>query len=38
MFTWEDCPDCHGTGVNLDETAVEGENRSQLGGLSEKEA
>jgi DnaJ-class molecular chaperone len=19
MFTWEDCPDCHGTGVTLDE-------------------
>lgn len=18
MFTWEDCPDCHGTGVQLD--------------------
>jgi len=21
MFTWEDCPDCHGTGVNLQENA-----------------
>ena len=22
MFTWEDCPDCHGTGVNLGESPL----------------
>jgi len=23
MFTWEDCPDCHGTGITLAETSPE---------------
>jgi hypothetical protein len=27
MLTWEDCPDCHGTGVVLDEPACPEENQ-----------
>jgi len=37
MFTWEDCPDCHGTGITLDETTVNEQNTLQPGESSQKE-
>ena len=36
MFTWEDCPDCHGTGVTLDEITEE-TNTSQPSEPSQEE-
>jgi len=38
MFTWEDCPDCHGTGITLDETTTEEPNKSDFGESSQEEA
>lgn len=36
MFTWEDCPDCHGTGITLDEPTTKEPNSSHSGESSDK--
>jgi len=37
MFTWEDCPDCYGTGITLDETIADEPNTSTSGKSSQEE-